>query len=122
MVNIHITFLAWSVEFVGGLLLIGGTHLLGHENNIVTFSMHTLGHLINFIILPSIYLFSDDDMKIKIIDSSWYNHILDILNLQYDNKLEKQKENANVHNGLQLESHNRDVANNTEDGEKELNT
>ena len=95
MINIHITFLAWLVELLGGLTLVVGTHILGHENNIVNFSMHTLGHFINFVILPCIFLINDSDLKGEIIESNWYNTILNICNCQYMSPVEYNEESTN---------------------------
>ena len=120
MVNIHITFLSWMIELFSGLLFVGGTHILGHENHIVTFCMHILGHVINFIILPAIYLVNDEDTKTQIIQSAWYNYVLDTFKWQYSNQTNINDNSVNVHDKVN-ENENLDVVINPVDRNKDLN-
>ena len=92
-INIHITFLAWLAEFTGFLFLFIGKFLVGHENNVVNFSMQTLTFVIYFNIVPCIFLINDTDFKGKVAESSCYNAILNVFKCQYihedDNNDEK---------------------------------
>ena len=90
MINIHITFLSWALEVFAGLLVYIGTHILGHENNLVNFSLQTISHGVEFIILPSVLLINDTDFKTEIIESAWYNYILDIFQWQFTTSSEKE--------------------------------
>ena len=76
MLNIQITFLAWLFETIGLFILFLGQFILGHENNIVIFSMQTLSVMIYFNILPSILILNDTNFKNVIVDSQWYDHFL----------------------------------------------
>ena len=89
MINIHITLLSWISEIFAKLLFFVGTHLLGHENNIMNFSLQTLTQAVEFIILPGIFLINDSDLKAEMMESTWYNTILDIFNWQYVNSIKK---------------------------------
>ena len=123
MVNIHITFLTWIIEVVSGLMVFVGIHLLGIENHIVTFSLHILGHVINFIILPAIYLVNNEDTKIEVIESRWYNSILDIFKCQYSNQTEIDDKNTVAPEQLEFENDNetRSVTSNSAYMHNELN-
>ena len=82
-INIHITFLAWIAECTGFFLMFIGKFILGHENNVVNFSMQTLTFVIYLNILPCIFLINDTDFKLQVAESSWYNAMLNVFNCQY---------------------------------------
>ena len=76
-------------------LFLGGTLIIGHENQVLTFFMQTVSLMIRFVILPFIILINDTEWKQKMIESSWYNLFLDKLNCQYNDQDEDDKENKN---------------------------
>ena len=96
--NIHITFLAWAVECLGFFTIFLGQFILGHDNNIVNFSLQSLTIAIYFIILPSIYLTNESEFKAKILDSNRYSIILSILNCQYERESECRELSVVVNN------------------------
>ena len=98
MINIHVTFLAWIVELLSGLVFLIGTHVIGHENNIVNYSLNTISLFIEFVVLPSIFLINDSDLKAQMMETTWYNNFLNIFNWQYINQSEKDNDpNADEH-------------------------
>ena len=104
VLNLQITFLAWVIEFVGFFVIFLGTFILGHENNIVNYSLQTLTIFIYFIALPSTFLINNTKFKIFIAESNWYSTFLNIFNCQYHDHLE-ENDNANaVLNSVKEES------------------
>ena len=93
LLNLHITFLAWLMEVFWTALFLGGTLIIGHENQVLTFFMQTVSLMIRFVILPFIILINDTEWKQKMIESSWYNLFLDRLNCQYNDQDENDEEN-----------------------------
>ena len=93
MLNIQITFLAWLFETIGFFILFLGQFILGHENNIVIFSMQTLSVMIYFNILPSILILNDTNFKNVIVDSQWYDHFLKGFGCQYKTQRDAEENN-----------------------------
>ena len=87
LLNVQVTFLAWFAESMGFLIIFLGTFVLGHENNFVNFSMQTLTLVVYFNILPCVFLLKDSsEIKINILDSSWYDNILVMFSCHYNKK------------------------------------
>ena len=87
LLNVQVTFLAWFAESMGFVIIFLGTFVLGHENNVVNFCMQTLTLVVYFNILPCVFLLKDSsELKIKIVDSSWYDKILVICCCHYNKK------------------------------------
>ena len=80
LINIHIAFLGWLIEFSGFFLLILGSFVLGHGNALVTLILQTTTLFIYFNILPCIYLINDEDLKSSIAESSHYFNFLKLFN------------------------------------------
>ena len=99
MLNIQITFLAWLFETIGFFILFLGQFILGHENNIVIFSMQTLSVMIYFNILPSILILNDTNLKNVIVDSQWYDHFLKGFGCHYKTQRDAE-ENDNEWNEI----------------------
>ena len=79
--------MAWFAESMGFLVIFLGIFVLGHENNVVNFCMQTLTLVVYFNILPCVFLIKDSsELKINILDSSWYTHILVMFCCQYNKK------------------------------------
>ena len=102
MLNIQITFLAWLAETFGFFFIVFGTYILGHENNIATFSMQNITIFIYFNILPIILILNDLTSKDRILESTWYDRFLTTFRCNYNNKVgveepgnERNEENAN---------------------------
>ena len=70
ILNMQVTFLAWLLEFIGGLIAIMVV-FLPHENN-VTPGLLLLTEVFYCIIVPSAYLINSADLKSAIIDSKPY--------------------------------------------------
>ena len=87
LLNVQVTFLAWFAESMGFLIIFLGTFVLGHENNFVNFCMQTLTLVVYFNILPCVFLIKDSsELKIDILDSSWYDNILGMFCCRYNKK------------------------------------
>ena len=84
LLNIQITSFAWLVEFVAFLFLFISKLILRNESNISEFVLVQLGISIYVIILPSIYLINDDNVKGSILESDWYETVLRVFGLQYN--------------------------------------
>ena len=108
LLNIHVTFLAWLTELFGFLIIFLGTFILGHENNIVTYSMQTVTLVIYFNILPCVYLINELHFKLKIVDSIWYTKFLNFVNWQYTKRTYEEESNAAAVDN-QVEEENQDV-------------
>ena len=80
VLNIHITLLAWFVEFVGFFVFVLGSYLLGEKSSLTTFILQMLSYAINFIIVPCIFLMNNDQNKINIIESKWYQALIQKFN------------------------------------------
>ena len=83
VLNIMTTFLAWLVEFLGFCIVILGTHILGHQNNIINLCLQTLTNIFYFIFIPLALLVNDSDFKSAILKSTWYGTLLTATNLHY---------------------------------------
>ena len=102
MLNIQITFLAWLAEAFGFFFIVFGTYVLGHENNIATFSMQNITIFVYFNILPIILILNDLTSKDRILASTWYDRFLTTFRCNYNNKVgvaepgnEQNEENVN---------------------------
>ena len=92
MLNIMVTVLAWLVEMFGFLLVFVGTHILGHQNHFVNLLLQTLTNLIYFVIIPSLLLINDTDLKGRFAESNWYDKFLSKINCQYIEQDKDKKE------------------------------
>ena len=97
ILNIAITMFAWIVEFLGFFVVLLGTHVLGHENNVVNLTLQTLTNLIYFIIIPSVLFINESYYKDLVVESPLYTQMLRQLNLQYIDKNDEDE----VENGEQ---------------------
>jgi len=93
LLNIQITTLAWLVEFLGFYTFLIGSFVLGHTNTSVTFVLQILSAILNFILLPCIFLISSSQFKGMIVESNWYLALVDRFNPQPINELEDESEN-----------------------------
>ena len=94
VLNIQITFLAWLVESIGVLIILLGIFILGHDSNILNFSMQALTMTVYFVLLPSVFLANDYDIKSKIAESNWYGTILTFFHCNYIKSEENHRENS----------------------------
>ena len=78
-----VTILAWFVELVGFTTVFIGTHILGHENNVINLLLKTITNLIYFILVPSILMIHQSDFKSRIVEKHYFESCLAIFNLQY---------------------------------------
>ena len=79
LINIHVTILAWLVEFLGFFIVFIGHYVIGHKKN---FIIQFLELACYCIVLPYVYLINDTKEKIKIADSGWYHRTLMIFNFK----------------------------------------
>ena len=122
LLNIHVTFLAWLTELFGFLIIFLGTFVLGHENNMVTYSMQTVTLVIYFNILPCVYLINELHFKTRMLESIWYTRFLNFFNCQYTKpNYEEESNAAAVENQVEDENQDVDVANlaNANDNKKD---
>ena len=96
VLNIQITFLAWLVESIGVFVILLGIFILGHDSNILNFSMQALTMVVYFVLLPSVFLANDFDIKSKIAESDWYGTILTFFHCNYIKSEEIHRENSDV--------------------------
>ena len=92
LLNIMVTVLAWLVEMFGFLLVLIGTHILGHQNHFVNLLLQTLTNLFYFVLVPSFLLINDTDMKGRFAESDWYDKFLSKINCQYIEQDKDKKE------------------------------
>ena len=83
ILNIMVTILEWAAESLGFLTILIGTHILGHENNVINLIMQSLSTMIFFVIIPSVLLMSNSESKSIITESYWYHMFLSSMNLNY---------------------------------------
>ena len=77
LLNIHITFLGWLVECSGFLMMVIGSHFLGHSSSSRTMILQTLTIIIFFNVLPCVFLINNNsDKKINLADSRYYHMFL----------------------------------------------
>ena len=93
--NIQITILGWSVEFLGFLMVFLGTVIIGHEDSMTTLCLQTMTLIVYFIALPSTVLLNGSDMKDRIVDSIMY---ISFINLFKGNQVGVINEENNPEN------------------------
>ena len=94
VLNIQITFLAWLAESIGVLIILLGIFILGHDSNILNFSMQALTMIVYFVLLPSVFLVNDFDIKSRIAESNWYGTILTFFHCNYIKSEDNHSENS----------------------------
>ena len=96
ILNIIITILAWFVEFLGFSTVVVGTHILGHQNNIINLTFQTFTNFFYFVMIPSVLLINGSDFKGVVTESVWYEQFLKNFNCQYSEPVQEDdvKENA----------------------------
>ena len=92
LLNIQITTLAWFVEFLGFYTFLLGSFILGHTNTYVTFLLQVLTTILNFILLPCIFLINNSQFKAVIVDSNWYLVLAHRISPQPRNELEENSQ------------------------------
>ena len=95
--NIQITILGWSVEFLGFLIIFLGTVIIGHEDSVTTLCLQTLTLIVYFVALPLIFLLNGSDVKDRIVDSIFY---ISFIGLFKSNKVGEINEENNVRNNI----------------------
>ena len=93
--NIQITILGWSVEFLGFLMVFLGTVIIGHEDSMTTLCLQTMTLIVYFIALPSTVLLNGSDVKDQIVDSIFY---ISFTNLFKGNQVGVKNEENNAEN------------------------
>ena len=109
LINIHITFLGWLVEFIGFFLIMLGSFVLGSRSPLTTLFLQTLTIIIYFNILPLAFLINDPDIKANMAETKNYLSILQFFNIQHNNKieaLEDEKEEDNQNQGRHCQEEN----------------
>ena len=99
--NIIVMILAWLVEFVGFTTVFIGTHILGHQNNIINLTLQTITNLIYFALVPSVLIVQSFDIRSQIVDNPRFDSFLAWMNMKYDEKDEDndEKENEEINEG-----------------------
>ena len=77
LINIHVTILAWLVEFLGFFIVFLGHYIIGHN---MKFFVQVLELVCYCIVLPYVYMINDTKGKMKIAESKWYHWILRLFN------------------------------------------
>ena len=81
-----VTILAWFVEFVGFTTIFIGTHILGHQNNIINLSLQTITNIIYLVLVPLVLIIHESDFKSRIVDNHMFESFLTMINIKYDNQ------------------------------------
>ena len=92
MLNIIVTVLAWVIELFGFLFVFIGTHILGHQNQVVNLLLQTFTNFFYFVLVPSVLLINDTDKKGRFAESEWYVGFLSKINCQYTEQDKDKKE------------------------------
>ena len=76
-VNLQMTVISWSLEFIAGLVCLGVNFLIENpESNPDLISIMVIfDSCLNFIIIPSTYIFNDEVRKRGIIAEGWYTGV-----------------------------------------------
>ena len=87
VINLQMTIIAWSLEFVTGLVnLLIGVKTSNPESNVDFITcMVIIDGFLNFIIIPSSYILNNDELKIAIIESGWFQYFRQLIS---SNKVE----------------------------------
>ena len=72
-------------------LLFLGMYVVGHENNIITYSMQTLTLIVYFNLLPSVLLMNSSEFKDLASESPVYERFLNLFNWQYREDPDKEE-------------------------------
>ena len=108
LINIHITFLGWLVEFSGFFIMVLGSFFIGHSSVYITLLLQTINIIILFIILPCVYLINDSDLKENIVESKYYLTILQFFHCQWNSQNEVVDENEELNSQGQVDDRNKD--------------
>ena len=107
LLNIHITFLGWLVECSGFLMMVIGSHFLGHSSSSRTMILQTLTIIIFFNVLPCVFLINtNSDKKISLANSRYYHMFLGFFKCQRNIPNENVDVEVNQNNPRQLDDTN----------------
>ena len=95
LVSIHITIMHWLSEFLGFIVIVLGSFILGHGNAVLTLCLQTTSNFMFFNLLPCILLINHSEVKGKIAESEHYITILKMF------KVDKESEEQSQDNGEQ---------------------
>ena len=73
-VNLQMTVISWSLEFIAGLFCLGVNFNPESSPDLISI-MVIFDTCLNFIIIPSTYIFNDEVRKRGIIKEGWYNGV-----------------------------------------------
>ena len=73
-VNLQMTVISWSLEFIAGLVCLGVNFQIENPDSSpdLISMMVIFDTCLNFIIIPSTYIFNDEVRKRRIIAEGWY--------------------------------------------------
>ena len=93
--NIHVTILGWLVESSGTFIILLGSFFLGNTSHSITLLLQTLSLIIQYNILPLVFLINDPDLKVNMADSRFYIMVLKFLNWQHNSQIEEHEREEN---------------------------
>ena len=73
-VNLQMTVMSWSLEFIAGLFCLGVNFNPESSPDLISI-MVIFDTCLNFIIIPSTYIFNDEVRKRGIIKEGWYMEV-----------------------------------------------
>ena len=73
-VNLQMTVISWSLEFIAGLVCLGVNFNPESSPDLISI-MVIFDTCLNFIIIPSTYIFNDEVRKRGIIAEGWYTWV-----------------------------------------------
>ena len=116
--NIQITILGWSVEFIGFLIAFIGSFVVGHEDSVTTLWLQTLTLTVYFIILPSTILLNSSKLKDQIVDNTLYISISNLFpknQVRNINSEQMERSSNEEHLNNNIDDHNDHSTNQVKD-------
>ena len=98
-----VTVLSWSVEFLGFTIVFIGTHILGHQNNIINLSLQTITNFIYFVLVPLVLIIHESDFKGRIVENPYFDSFLAMVNLKYE---DEDQDHGNDEESQDIEENN----------------
>ena len=95
VINILITMLSWSVEFIGGLTIFLGSFIFGHGNHVITLTLQTLSIVFYFDILPCTFLINEEVWKVSLLDNRWYTQFITVFGSCLPNQVKPLEDENN---------------------------
>ena len=114
LLNIQITFFSWIIEAVAFIMLFITCALINHENITQRLILDQVFRSLYIIVLPSIILMNESNIKGEIANSTWYITLLGFFNWNYKSPLERDDDKKEDNNPNEENHRNKDGNNSIE--------